>query len=658
MFTFRSHVFSTLAIHISALVFILVFSWPLQAQEEVLFEEHFDDNDWASRGWYDGPDMIVDGSNRVGESGGSAVFTWQQGATTAASRGGRVKFEPVEGFTMTCYMKFSDNWEWTNLGYHPHLNLFMTNKNGDSDGPAFTHLTLYVEVVDGYPKLLIQDGQNMDQSRAGQNLVGITENRSVAGGNGDSDGHGGGYYKNGENYWNDKYWSADTVYFTGDETGPFYKNEWHKVEAHFQLNSVIDGIGVANGVLRLTVNDSVLIEHRNVLFRTGANADMKIDQYLLLPYFGPGVPHSQSFWIDEIRIVRDEEELPAVPPPVQPSILFEEDFDNSDWASGGWYDEPGMITDGSVYSGESGSSTRFDWTAGASSPATHGGRRLIDPVEGLTVSYDIRFSDDWDFTPADSMFPPNILYFITNAEGQWGNPVTSHLTLFVDHMDGRVNLGMRDILNIDTQRLGQDLTRETEIRAVAGGNGSSDKYPAVSYERDGSLFNLKHIQSRSVYFSDSQGDNYKGDWHRVVAHVQLNSIVDGEAVANGVVRLSFDGEQVLNYTDVVFRTGQYPSMKINQLLLLPYLVGGAPGNQSLWLDNLEVAREEQDLPVPEPLNCDFNGDGHSNVLDVISMLVIGRLNPQDSRLDWNGDGEFSVADVLALLLAIVSGDCG
>jgi hypothetical protein len=283
---------------------------------------------------------------------------------------------------------------------------------------------------------------------------------------------------------------------------------------------------------------------------------------------------------------------------------------------------------------------------------------MLDPAEGLTVSYDIRFSENWNFAAADTLFPPNLLYLLTNADGQWGNPVTSHLTLFVDHLDGRVNLGMRDILNIDTQRLGQDLTRETETRAVAGGNGSSDKYPGAAYEKDGSVFNLKHIVSPSVYFSDTPGNNYKGDWHHVSAHVQLNSIVDGKAVANGVVRLSCDGELVLNYTDVVFRTGQFPEMKFNQLLLLPYIVSGAAADQSVWLDNLQVSREEQDLPVPEPLNCDINGDGRGNVLDVLSMLVNGRAHPGDSSLDWNGDGTFTVADVIALLLAIVSGDCG
>ncbi len=629
------------------------------AQEIVLFEEHFDDDDWSSRGWYDGPDMVLDRVNRVGDSGGSAVFTWPaQGATTANSKGARVKFDPVEGFTMSCYMKFSDNWEWTGLGWHPHLNLFMTNKNGDFDGPAHTHLTLYVEVVDGVPKLLVQDGQNIDQSRVGENLVGITENRSVAGGNGDPDGHGGSAYLYNGYYRNNKYWSADTIFF-GDEQGSYYKNDWHKVVAHFQLNSIIDGIGVANGVLQLWVDDSLLIDHHDVMFRTGQNPGMKIDQYLLLPYYGPGVPHSQSFWIDEIKIIRDEQELPAVPPPVQSFLLFEENFDDADWASRGWYDGPGMVVDPGAGAGDSGGATVFNWLAqGDKSPGASGGRKLLDAAQGLTVSYDIKFSDNWSFA-VDSLFPPALFWFVTGEDGQWANPVTSRLTVFLDHLDGGINIGMRDILNIDTLRLGEDLTGETENRAVAGGNGNSDSHRAIYFTRAGdeALFNLKHLKSDTVYFRDDQGGYYKGDWHHVESHFQLNTIVDGKGVANGVARSKFDGKLVMDYSDVMYRTGQYPDMKFNQLMLLPYLPGGAPQPQSLWIDNLLIEKEERELLVPQQLSCDFNGDGSSNILDVLGMVLLGRANPDANVLDRDGDGAYSLLDVLALLRDIVEGKC-
>jgi len=46
------------------------------------------------------------------------------------------------------------------------------------------------------------------------------------------------------------------------------------------------------------------MDYGDVLFRTGRHPEMKINQFLMLPYFGPGVPHEQSIWLDELKITR------------------------------------------------------------------------------------------------------------------------------------------------------------------------------------------------------------------------------------------------------------------------------------------------------------------------------------------------------------------
>ncbi|MBI2502639.1 MAG: hypothetical protein HYW07_05330 [Candidatus Latescibacteria bacterium] len=140
-----------------------------------------------------------------------------------------------------------------------------------------------MEVVNGRPRLAIQDGENIDEKRVGQNLVGVTEARSVAGCNGDSDGHGEeDCYKAGGIHANGKYWQAEKIYF-GQNPGPRYQGDWHHVRARFKLN----------------------LDERRVVFRTGQHPNMKIDQLLVGPYFGPGVPHEQWIWIDELRIYTD-----------------------------------------------------------------------------------------------------------------------------------------------------------------------------------------------------------------------------------------------------------------------------------------------------------------------------------------------------------------
>jgi hypothetical protein len=211
----------------------------------------------------------------------------------------------VTNVTLSFHIKHSADWKWTGVNWHPHEFHFLTNVDPPYIGPAYTHLTFYVEVVNGKPRVAIQDGQNIDASRIGQNLVGITENRAVAGGNGDSDGYGHlGHYRNGDVYWNGKYWEPEREYFS-DEPGPYYKGDWHHVKVKFQLNRVVDGIGVKDGVLQYWWDDRLILDYHDVVFRTGQHPDMKINQFLMAPYFGPGVPHEQWIWIDDLRIYTD-----------------------------------------------------------------------------------------------------------------------------------------------------------------------------------------------------------------------------------------------------------------------------------------------------------------------------------------------------------------
>ena len=56
-------------------------------------------------------------------------------------------------------------------------------------------------------------------------------------------------------------------------------------------------------------------------------------------------------------------------------------------------------------------------------------------------------------------------------------------------------------------------------------------------------------------------------------------------------------------------------------------------------------------------SCDFTGDGHSSLVDVVAFILLGRTNPADPRLDWNGNGAFGLDDVLALIRDIRAETC-
>ena len=292
---------------VSAVATALVTVCLSASAQTMLFHEPFDDADWGSRGWYDDPGMGLTDEESVDPGGSSCVWRLEKaGDVGPTGGGGRVRIPPVEDITLNFHMKHSDNWEWTGVNWHPHEFHFLTTADDAFVGPAYTHLTFYIEVVRGVPRIAIQDGRNIDEARLGEDLVGVTERRSVAGGNGDSDGYGpGDFYRAGDVHRNGKHWEPGGVYF-GDEPGPRYKGDWHHVKARLQLNSVADGIGQRDGIIQYWFDGELIMDFRDVVFRTGAHPDMKINQFLMAPYFGPGVPHAQTIWIDDLTISTSE----------------------------------------------------------------------------------------------------------------------------------------------------------------------------------------------------------------------------------------------------------------------------------------------------------------------------------------------------------------
>ena len=58
---------------------------------------------------------------------------------------------------------------------------------------------------------------------------------------------------------------------------------------------------------------------------------------------------------------------------------------------------------------------------------------------------------------------------------------------------------------------------------------------------------------------------------------------------DGIVRGWFDGKLVVEHTDVVLRSTDFPNMKFNQLLIAPYFGPGLlPHPQKLWIDEFAV----------------------------------------------------------------------
>lgn len=245
---------------------------PARKAPSVLFRESFDDSKLLDRGWYDGNQIRISKAHaRVG--GGCLEYEWKANTTTPASTSGiRRLFEPTDAVYVRFHIKLSHNWGWSGRPYHPHLMHFMTTENGKYHGPAASHLTLYIEPQNSRLRLAAQDIQNDGAPH------GLTQGPLRGGYNG-------------------KFYDSKKRLFNDDK--------WHMVEAFFKLNSLdLDqGTPNADGIVRGWFDGKVVVEQTNVVFRSTDFPNMKFNQLLLTPYFGPGLlPHAQTLWIDELYL--------------------------------------------------------------------------------------------------------------------------------------------------------------------------------------------------------------------------------------------------------------------------------------------------------------------------------------------------------------------
>ncbi len=244
---------------------------------------------------------MISEKEHVKGSRASAEFHFPLGAVTPVSGAAmRHLFTPSVGVYVSYDIKHSESWTGSNRPYHPHEFHLLTTEDDSYSNLAFTHLTAYIEENEGFPQMSIQDGANVDQSRVREDLTAVTENRSVAGCNGDSDGYGDGdcYPRDGK-YWNGKTWRAKKAWYT-DNPGKYDKNAWHHVEAYFKLNSIKDGKGIADGVIRYRFDGETVFDVQNAVMRTGTHPDMKFNQFVIAPYIGDGSPVDQTFWLDNL----------------------------------------------------------------------------------------------------------------------------------------------------------------------------------------------------------------------------------------------------------------------------------------------------------------------------------------------------------------------
>lgn len=321
-------------------IIFLILLFPTISNGTILLQESFEDANLAGRGWYDGvPTGVIDNTQHAPVSGSTASLKviWGLGAVLPTSGNGyfsmRHKFTPTDSVYLSYWIKHTTNWAGVVAPEGPHMFELLTTADTDYGPPAWSHLGFYVEehctagnnpvgTCAGSLRILLQDSANIDTNNINVDLVGVTENRAIAGCNGDSDGYG--YWMPGAMscYQSAGYWYNGKVYPTSgiyiqDSSGPYYKNDWHFIEVYAKLNTISGGIGQRNGIIRIWYDGVQVYNFNDVVMRTAAHPTMQFNQLLFVPYIGPGsVVDQQGFWIDNLTVASGlpVSHLPPAPP--------------------------------------------------------------------------------------------------------------------------------------------------------------------------------------------------------------------------------------------------------------------------------------------------------------------------------------------------------
>ena len=272
----------------------------------VLFQEAFEDNSFASRGWYDDNGMVATTAQHAPGGTRSLEVHYALGATTPPWGAARHLFPASPTVYVSFWVKYSDNWVGSGKPYHPHEFMIMSDLDGDYNGPSNSWLVAYIEHVyqnGGVAHLALQDSKaiNMNYGPLPVNLIGVTEDRSTAGCNGVVETNVVTSCFSLPPWFNDKELIASQISFQPNP-GPGYKGNWNHVEAYFAINSIVGGIGQADGVAQYWFNGTLVIDRHDILFRTGARSSINFHQFLIAPYIGDGSPVDQYMWVDDLIV--------------------------------------------------------------------------------------------------------------------------------------------------------------------------------------------------------------------------------------------------------------------------------------------------------------------------------------------------------------------
>lgn len=273
-----------------------------------------------------------------------------------------------------------------------------------------------------------------------------------------------------------------------------------------------------------------------------------------------------------------------------PTTLFSDGFEDTNVISRGWFDVTNIAITTDARPGSSGThALQYHWSIGDVAPQGLGTTRHdFTPSNSVYLSY-------WVKTSSNFSEMGHLFYFLTTADDHYIGPSVSHLTSYEQYLYSGgtfiANIEIADVLMIDTTKINVDLFGITENRSIAGANGKHEVTDATStvswdlYKNGAQWMDAKYLHPNAAVFTDAT----KNSWHHIESYQQMNSVVGGIALQDGVYQYWVDGALIMDRHNVYFRAGANPTMQFRTFLMGPWVNAGASVDQYVWIDDLVVA---------------------------------------------------------------------
>ena len=561
---------------------------PDEPTGEIILSHH----GWSNSALYDGSHAIIED--------GVLKWHWQQGNTRPDGAGIAARqylSKPVTELYFDTEIWLSSTWRGSGENWHPHLFHILSNDDGDWSPLAYTHNSLYFEIMSDtsspyttYPHFAMQDRQRVNTGHGTPpiDLVGITENRAAghcntpASTQGD-DISGNGGTKTGDCYIYDPetdhpYYSA-IMYKGGTVDIP--RDQWVKLRYYVKMNTFTNNVANFDGVVKIWINDTLAFELDEFMFAAGNFHDTKWDKIAYAPFMGNGSPVHQTMWIKELTIYEGTPEEDEQPIPIPDLDII---WDSDDWSVDVFYDgTPGSIT--------TDNELELHWTVGNTRPANHTPARAYfdEPVEEFTMDYQVWL--DSNFT--DSL--TGLFYIGEVHDSKWWNIHVSNCSVYSNFIiDGgdvyhQFTLQDRQRVNTDHGTPPIDLTSITENRAASNCN---TPYSDSGLEYGSCIETSVAGVYTSLSFADASIAVQKNIYVHIRMYCKMNTITEGVGNFDGILKIYIGRELAFSSEQILYRAGDFPNTRWDKIAIAPFISGGSTGNQTMWIRNIRIYHGE------------------------------------------------------------------